>query len=158
MKILAIDPGFDRIGFAVIEKKDKLELLFSECLVTDRSKEFSERLSDVITNTEKLIKKYKPSEVILEKIFFVKNKKTAMQVAEVRGALMYIISKNNLICKEYTPLQIKTTVTNNGRATKSDMKKMIPHLIKVDIREDMLDDEIDAIAIGLTHLAYKRYV
>ena len=159
MKILSIDPGFERVGIAIIEKtylqKDKL--VYSECFKTSAKIPFPERLRNIGIEIEKIIKKYKPKTLAIEKLYFTTNQKTAMGVSEVRGAILYIASKNNLIICEYTPPQIKLAVTGYGKASKEMIMSMVPKLI--DIKERIKsDDELDAIAIGLTCLACEKLI
>ena len=159
MKILSIDPGFERVGIAIIEKtylqKDKL--VYSECFKTLAKIPFPERLRNIGIEIEKIIKKYKPKVLAIEKLYFTTNQKTVMGVSEVRGAILYIASKNNLIICEYTPPQIKLAVTGYGKASKEMIMSMVPKLI--DIKEKIKsDDELDAIAIGLTCLACEKLI
>ncbi len=157
MKLIAIDPGYDRTGFAVITKEnDRMVLLFSECFETDGGKEYNKRIVEVGTRLEKLIEKHEPDSVVIEKLFFSKNKKTALRVAEVRGLCIYEAEKRNIPVAEYTPNQIKSAVTGNGRADKKQIMRMIPHLIEIDRNKKRHDDEYDAVAIGITHLAAVR--
>src|SRR3954465_6841737 len=89
MKVLAIDPGFGRCGVAVIDKENgKERLIFSECIETSAKLSFPERLAEVIRECERVMQKEKPDAFALEKLYFSTNQKTAMQVAEVRGALI----------------------------------------------------------------------
>ncbi len=154
MRIISIDPGYERIGFAVLEKKQKNKevLLYSDCFRTSAKLPFSERLKLIGTEIEKLIKKYKPKKMAIESLFFNSNQKTAMKVAEVKGALKYIALKNKLEVFEYTPLQIKIAVTGYGRGNKKQITAMVENLIE--IKKDIeYDDEYDAIAVGLTCFA-----
>ncbi len=153
MKILAIDPGFERLGFAILEKEKGKEVLFdSGCITTLSSKLFNERLLIIGEEIEKVIKKWKPEILAIETLFFNNNQKTAMKVSEARGVVIYISSKYKLSVHEYTPLQIKIAVTGYGRASKPQIKTMVTKLI--DIKKVIkYDDEMDAIAIGITDLA-----
>ncbi|MCX6754553.1 MAG: crossover junction endodeoxyribonuclease RuvC [Candidatus Nomurabacteria bacterium] len=154
MKILSIDPGFERVGIAIIEKTflKKDLLVYSNCFKTSAKIPFPHRLRDIGLEIETIIKKYKPEALAIEKLYFTTNQKTAMGVAEARGTIIYVCSKNNLTIYEYTPPQIKVAVTGYGKATKSMVMSMVPKLI--DMNADInSDDEIDAIAIGLTCLA-----
>jgi crossover junction endodeoxyribonuclease RuvC len=154
MRILSIDPGFERVGIAVIEKTflKKDLLVYSNCFKTSAKIPFPHRLRDIGLEIGKVIKKYKPESLAIEKLYFTTNQKTAMGVAEARGVIIYEASKNGLSIYEYTPPQIKVAVTGYGKATKSMVMSMVPKLIELpsDIKSD---DEIDAIAIGLTCLA-----
>lgn len=156
MRILAFDPGFERLGVAVVEKKNGKELLvYSQCVRTQASLPFLRRLRELGDTADTLIKKYKPDAVSLEDIYFAKNAKTAMKIAEVRGVLTYIAAIHSLPLYEYTPLQIKVAVTGYGKSDKRAVALMIPRLLALPERK-RLDDEIDAIAVGLTCLASIR--
>jgi len=158
MKILSIDPGFERVGIAVIEKTflQKDILVYSECFKTSAKISFPERLKKIGNEVEKIIKKYKPEVLAIEKLYFTTNQKTAMGVSEARGAIVYIASKNGLLVYEYTPPQVKVAVTGYGKASKEMLMSMIPKLI--DIKKGInSDDELDAIAIGLTCLACEKF-
>lgn len=159
MKIIAIDPGFERVGIAVIEKTNlrKDKLVYSNCFKTSTKISFPERLKNIGEEIEKIIKKYKPGVLAIEKLYFTTNQKTAMGVAEARGAILYIASKNNLSVCEYTPPQIKLAVTGYGKATKEMIMVMVPKLIDIDSGINS-DDELDAIAVGLTCLACEKLI
>ena len=159
MRILAIDPGFERIGIAIIEKTNlqKDILVFSECFKTSAKIPFHERLRNIGNEVESVIEKYKPVALAIEKLYFTTNQKTVMGVSEARGAIIYVASKNNLQIYEYTPPQIKVAVTGYGKASKKMIMSMVPKLIEIK-KETNSDDELDAIAIGLTCLACERVI
>ncbi|MBC7836995.1 crossover junction endodeoxyribonuclease RuvC [Acetobacteraceae bacterium] len=157
LRVLAFDPGFERLGVAVLEKENGKEILkHSECVHTSPSLSFPERLLELGEAAEKLIKKFKPSAVALEKVYFENNAKTAMQIAGVTGMLSYIASKNKLPVLQYTPLEVKVAVTGYGKSDKRAVGLMVSKLVVLPVRK-RLDDELDAIAIGLTCLANSRY-
>lgn len=152
MRILAIDPGYDRLGIAVIEgDPSRPTLLWSTCVLPDKGSR-EKRLSyvwSVITDT---IIKYNPDVLALETLFFNANKKTAIGVAEARGAILAAAGTASLLVIECSPQQIKLAVTGYGGAEKSEVARMIPRLLTLPERK-RLDDELDAIAIGITALA-----
>ncbi|MFA5001302.1 MAG: crossover junction endodeoxyribonuclease RuvC [Candidatus Paceibacterota bacterium] len=153
MLVLGIDPGYDRLGLAVVEQKNgQPELLYSDCLTTDKKAIFSARLLAVGNEIEKILKDWQPQVVATEKLYFTVNQKTAMAVAEARGVITYLGTKYGLLFAEYTPLEIKTCVTGYGSANKKQMTEMIPRLIKIN-KAIKYDDEYDAIGVALTHLA-----
>ena len=158
MKILSIDPGYDRCGVAVLEKGEggKESLVFSDCIKTNNKDDFSKRLFQIGKRLEEIIEEYSPSVVAVEKLFFNTNQKTAMNVSQVRGMIIYVGEKSGLNVLEYTPLQIKIAITGYGRSDKSQVTKMVPNLIKVE-KEIKLDDEWDAIAVGLTCFASEKF-
>lgn len=156
MTILAIDPGFGRLGVAVLEKnKNRNSLLYSTCVVTSSKQPLPERLKVIADNIKLILKNYKVDHLVLEKLYFAKNKTTALKVAEVRGVILELAAQNNLEIFEYSPTEIKVAVTGYGAATKAQVETMVQRLIAVP-KGKKHDDEIDAIAVGLTHLASWR--
>ena len=156
MRILGIDPGFERLGVAILEKnkEDKKErVLFSECFKTSAKLEFSERLLLLGEEVKNIIKKYKPEVLSIETLFLTTNQKTVMHVAEARGVVIYEAKKANLKIFEASPLQIKIATTGYGRADKNQITKMVKILVDIDEKEKKIDDELDAIAIALTAFA-----
>ena len=149
MKILGIDPGYERLGIAILETKQKPELIFSETFQTLKSDEHSVRLEQIYNEVEKIIKKYKPKKIGIETLFFNKNIKTAIKVAEVRGIVLTIAQKNNLQIFEISPQQIKIAVTGYGKSDKLAIAKMLPLLVKIKKNDIMLDDELDAVGCAL---------
>jgi crossover junction endodeoxyribonuclease RuvC len=158
MRILSIDPGFERVGIAVIEHLPKVKdaLVYSTCFKTSAKLPFHERLTAIGHEVELTIKKYKPEALAIEKLYFTTNQKTAMGVAEARGVIIYSASRNGLSIFEYTPPQIKVAVTGYGKADKNMVMSMVPKLISIPTAISS-DDELDAIAIGLTCLACERF-
>lgn len=156
MKILGIDPGYDRVGIAVIEDST---LLFSECFITNNKDEFHVRLKNVGQHLNKIIEEYSPDVMALESLFITKNQKTAMRVAEARGVISYEASLKDIPIHEYSPPQIKLAVTGHGGSDKSHIIKMIPMLLKKSgekISKTAVDDEYDAIAVALTCEAHVK--
>ena len=160
MIIIGIDPGYERLGIAVLEKnatsKNKEILLFSECFKTSAKKEFPERLLEIGKEIKKIIKKYKVKVLSVETLFLNTNQKTVMHVAEVRGVILYEAKNAGLDIFEVSPPQIKIATTGYGRATKEQMKKMVKILVDVD-EKIKSDDELDAIAIAITAFAHMRF-
>ena len=156
MIVIAIDPGYERLGVAILEKgTGKETLIFSDCLKTDPKLPHEERLKIIGTGINSLIKKYEPEALAIETLFFKTNAKTAMKVSEARGVILYEAAKNNLKVSEFTPLQIKVAVTGYGKSDKDQVTMMVQKLIKI-TAPIKYDDEYDAIAVGLTFFAYSR--
>lgn len=156
MKIIGIDPGYERLGIAVIEKHNGKEiLLHSECFQTAASLSFHKRLLLLGERLSTVITTYIPEHLALENVFFNTNQKTAMDVAAVRGVILFIGKQNGLETFEYTPPQIKAAVGGNGKASKKEVEAMLHLLITIPIRK-RFDDEYDAIAVALTHSAIHR--
>jgi crossover junction endodeoxyribonuclease RuvC len=158
MRILGIDPGFERLGVAILEKNksDKREaVVFSECFKTSNKLQFGERLHLIGEEVEKVIKKYKPEVLAIETLFLTTNQKTVMHVAEARGVVVYEAANAGLKIFEASPPQIKIATTGYGRANKDQIMKMVKILVDVD-KMKTSDDELDAIAIALTAFTHIR--
>ena len=161
MKILSIDPGYERLGIAIIEKidKEKETLIFSECFKTDKKLPHPDRLSLIQIRIIEIIKKLKPEMLAIETLFFSNNQKTALLVSEARGTIISTSRTAGLEVFEYTPNSIKLAVTGYGKSDKNAIIKMIPQLILISpekLKSIKHDDEYDAIAVGLTHFAIHR--
>lgn len=153
MRIIAIDPGYERMGVAVVEKEGRKEVLvFSECFKTSAKISHEERLALIGKEIDSLIRKYKPGAMAIETLFFKNNQKTGMKVSEARGVMLYVASANGLAVKEFSPMAIKIAVTGYGMSEKKQVIDMTKRLIKID-KELKYDDEYDAIAVGLTYFA-----
>ena len=156
MRVLAFDPGFERLGAAVVERVGgKDVLLHSECIHTSAKLVFEERLLLLGKSAEALIELWLPEMIAIEDVYFENNAKTAMQVAEVCGVLKYIALSHNLPLAHYSPLQVKVAITGYGKSDKAAVAQMVARLVALPEKK-RLDDEIDAIAVGLTCLASVR--
>lgn len=155
MKIISLDPGFDRVGVAILEQTEGSAptLVFSECITTDTKESFVSRIFFVCQRVGEIIEEHQPTFFAIENLFFTTNKKTAMRVSEARGALLYTAQLCNLDVYEYTPMEIKVAITGYGKATKDDVFFMTKKLIPILETKKYGDDEIDAIAVGLTFFA-----
>lgn len=152
MKILGIDPGFGRLGYAVIEKDEEspqIRVIDCSCLETSKNLDYYGRLLAIAEKIKKIILKHKPKIMAIEKIFFTKNQKTAMQIAEVRGILMYLAILHNITVKEYTPLEVKIALCGYGKAEKEQVQKMLKTILKIRSLPK-IDDATDALAIAIT--------
>jgi crossover junction endodeoxyribonuclease RuvC len=156
MRVLGIDPGYGRCGMAVVERESgKDTLIASECVETKASSEFVLRLSEVTGMCAKFIVEYRPDALAIEKLFFSANQKTAMRVAEARGALIECATEHGIEVFEYTPAQIKNATSGFGKADKKQIAAMLHLLIRIE-KSIRHDDEYDAIAIALAHLSFTR--
>jgi crossover junction endodeoxyribonuclease RuvC len=155
MKILGIDPGYERLGIAILEKNkgDKKEkVIYSDCFKNSAKIPFADRLLLLGKEVENIIETYKPDGLAIETLFFTNNQKTAMNVAEVRGMILYLAKCAGLTIQEFTPLQIKVAVAGHGQGDKRAVTNMVTKLVVID-KEIKHDDEYDAIAIALTGFA-----
>lgn len=158
MIILGIDPGYERVGIAILQKEKgakKETILYSNCFKTSAKLNLPERLLLIGKELEDVIKKWKPEKLSIEKLYFEKNQKTAMGVSEARGAIIYVCKSFGLEILEYTPLQIKNAVTGYGKATKQAVYDMVSKLVELP-KGIKQDDEIDAIAVAITGFAHEK--
>ncbi len=150
VSILGIDPGFGRIGYGVVvQKKGKeWQALDYGCIETNPRDSFLERLAEMHREITRLIETYRPERLAVEELFFFKNAKTAIQVAQARGVILLTGIQNGLEVDEFTPLEVKQAITGYGRAEKAQMQKMVAAILG--IKEKITsDDAADALAIAL---------
>lgn len=156
MKILGIDPGMAIIGYGIIEyENDKITLLTSGSIRTDKNKPDGSRLLEIYNDLSTIIEEYKPDFASVEKLFFFKNQKTIIPVAEARGVILTILSKYNINYAEYTPMEVKQVLTGYGRATKHEVEQSVRLIMHSELPK--LDDTIDAIAIAICHTRQKLF-
>lgn len=157
MRIIAIDPGYERLGIAILDKKagGKEILIMSETFQTSAQDKFIDRVHQLGQHVEDIIAEYKPEHLSIENLFFANNAKTATNVAETRGVIIFVSKQAGLDVTEFTPLQIKAAVGGHGRADKKSVIDMTKKLIKIP-EGKRYDDEYDAIACGLTFFAYHK--
>lgn len=156
MKVLGIDPGVGRLGWAIVEKSSTAEKLIDcGCLETPANSPLPSRLKQIHLFLTDLIKEHQPQEASVEDIFFAKNAKTAMAVSAARGAVLLTCALAQIPAYSYTPLNVKSTITGYGQAEKKQVEYMVIKLLKLK-QIPKLDDTVDAIATALTHLAHPR--
>ena len=153
MRVIAIDPGYDRLGVAVMENAGGVEtLVYSACIESSRDDTLSDRLVTVGEEFARLLALYSPDALGIETLFFNKNIKTAIGVAQARGVLLYLAKQAGCAIYEFGPQEIKSAVTGYGKSDKQGVIDMIMRLVK-NAPTKALDDEYDAIAVGVTCLA-----
>lgn len=153
MRVIAIDPGYDRLGVAIMEYTGGSEvLLYSTCIESSRNDTLPDRLLTIGNRFQEIVTEFTPDALAIETLFFNKNIKTAIGVAQARGTLLYLAKKAGCAVYEFGPQEIKTAVTGYGKSDKKAVIEMILRLIK-NAPPKALDDEYDAIAVGITCLA-----
>lgn len=152
MRVLAIDPGYDRMGIAVVEgSASRPTLVWSDCICPPAGVKEA-RLSFIEHALKEALALYTPDVFALETLFFSANKATALGVAEARGVALAAAGAVDIPVREYSPGTVKLAVTGNGRADKKSVASMIPRLLTLPPKK-RLDDELDAIAVGIAALA-----
>ena len=150
-KILGIDPGTGIMGWGLIEKiGQNIKPLSYGCVRTESKDEMPDRLNLIFNEINAIIKKEKPDEVAVESLFFFKNQKTVITVAQARGVAIVCAKIAKLPVFEYTPLQVKQALTGYGRADKNQIQQMVKITCK--LKEcPKPDDAADALAVAITH-------
>lgn len=156
MIFLGIDPGLASLGYGLIkEEGDRLKCLDYGVFNTKSSTEISKRLLQLFEMTDDLIASYKPNFMVVEKLFFSKNVKTAIAVGQARGVILLAAAKRNVPFYEYTPLEVKKTITGYGQADKRQIQALVRSILSLE-ETPKPDDAADALAIALCHLqSYK---
>lgn len=149
MKVMGIDPGIERLGWGLIEKTNEgIKYLKSGVKKTLKTESPPARLLEIQNFLEALLARERPEAAVVERLFFSKNAKTALQVGEVRGVILAAAEKAGVAIKEFTPLEVKMALTGYGRAGKENVAEFLKFSIKLPARR-MLDDETDALALAL---------
>lgn len=149
-RILGVDPGFGRIGWGVIElRKGKWVGISYGCIETNKKADFVDRLQELNLDLAKIIKKYEPDYSAVEELFFYTNVKTAIKVGQARGVILLTLKQANVPVYEFTPLQIKQSITGYGRAEKGQLQRMVKMMLGVK-KPITPDDAADALAVALT--------
>lgn len=150
MIILGIDPGFGRMGYGVISHGSaEPSCVASGCIETAKELNSQKRLYIMNSELEGIIEKVRPHTVAIEKLFFAKNAKTALGVAEMRGIILLLAEKKQIPIREFTPLEIKVAITGYGKATKHQVQYMVQKLLHLQTLPKS-DDAADALAIAIT--------
>ena len=151
MIILGIDPGIAIMGYGVIEyKNNKFKVIDYGAVTTPAHTDTLSRLETIYKGTDILIKKYNVDEVGIEELFFNKNVKTAITVAQARGVTMLACAHNGRKVYEYTPLQVKQGVVGYGRAQKAQVQQMVTSFLNLK-KVPKPDDVADALAVAICH-------
>ncbi len=157
MIIMGIDPGIGITGYSFVNfENDKYSLITSGSIQTQKEKPHPKRLVELKDDLDYLIKKFNPDCASVEQLFFFKNQRTIIPVAQARGVILLSLAQNDIPMFEYTPLVVKQTITGHGRADKNDVKLMIRNYIEID-KNITLDDTIDSVALAVCHGQNSRF-
>lgn len=161
MKLISIDPGFDKVGYAIFDKtgngNSDFTYITSDLIKTSPKSKHEVRLQKVYDELERVIETYQPQVMVVEQVFMSKNKKTVIKVAQAIGVIELAASVHNLQIERLTPPQIKQIVTGYGNADKKSVQKMIELTLsdKIDFKDD---DQADAIACGLAYCYQSNFI
>lgn len=151
MVILGIDPGYAIVGCGVVDfSKNRFSLMGYGAVTTKAHTPFNCRLEKIYDDVTKLIKRFNPDAISIEKLFFNSNQKTAIDVSQARGVCILAAQKSGVPIFEYTPLQVKQSVVGYGRAEKCQVQEMVKVLLKLE-KTPKPDDAADALALAICH-------
>ena len=154
--LLSIDPGYDRLGWAIGTIGSTYQLLDAGCIQTEKKDSIFVRYQQIISELQPILDKYHPTEAALETLFFSKNTTTALRVSESRGVTISVLLAAHCRIFEYNPVEIKQAVTGSGSANKQAVEKMVAMQVKLPNQKKLIDDAIDAVAVGITHATKGR--
>lgn len=154
MVILGIDPGYGRVGYGIIHVKNNMpSYADAGCIETRANTPPDERISIIYSRVKALIKQHGPAVLALERLYFAKNTKTALRVAESRGALLLLGNQYHVSLREFTPLEVKMALCGYGRAEKQQVGYMVKNILRLP-GVPKPDDAADALAIAITAAAH----
>ena len=155
MRVIGIDPGTATTGYGILENRNRrLELLEYGCILTQKNKPTALRLLEIYQDLTKLIKKYRPQIIAVESVFFYNNVKTAIAVAQARGVVLLCGEQQKLKLQEFTPLQIKNSLTGYGKAETKQEQYMVMKLLGLE-RVPKPDDAADALAVAICASSFR---
>jgi crossover junction endodeoxyribonuclease RuvC len=156
LRVLGLDPGTATTGWAILEEnKGRIIPLAFGHISTPKNTPESKRLLEINRDVLKIVRKYKPQEAAVEKLFFFKNKKTIIAVGQSRGSLLLTLEENRVKVFGYTPLQVKQALTGYGRAEKKQVQLMVKNILNLKSIPKP-DDTADAIAIAICHIHSRK--
>ncbi len=149
-RVIGIDPGYGRCGFAVIEEQGRdWKCIRHGVFTTSQEKYHEDRLAELGLDFQSVVRQYKPDLLVIEELFFSKNQTTALKVSEVRGVILFLARKEGLDIVQVKPNEVKLAVTGYGRADKKQIQEMVKTIFGFkDIPKP--DDAADALAIAWT--------
>ena len=154
MRVLGIDPGYAIVGYGVIDYDGyRFKTVGYGAITTPAHTAFDERLNQIYEDILTVIEKYKPEHLAIEKLYFNTNTTTAIDVAQARGVILLAAKQKGVRVFEYTPLQVKQSITGYGKAEKHQVMEMVKSLLRLNAVPKP-DDTADALALALCHGHY----
>ncbi len=151
MRVIGIDPGYAIVGFGVVEYKNtSFTPMQYGVIKTNSHTDFSHRLEEVFDDLTNILIQNKPDYLAVESLFFTSNQKTAIAVASARGVILLAAKKAGVPIFEYTPMQVKQSVSGYGKASKKQVQEMTRKILKLN-EIPKPDDAADALAIAVCH-------
>jgi crossover junction endodeoxyribonuclease RuvC len=153
MRVLGIDPGYSLVGFSIVEEeRNSYKLLKVGVVDTSDEKDFEKKLLIIFNTIDELVKEFRPEFLCIEELFFNKNVKTGIKVAQTIGVIKLVALKNNIKIVEITPLEVKKYITGtSGKHPKVQIQNLVRIILNLD---DVIkpDDAADSVAIAIAGL------
>ncbi|MBN1899073.1 MAG: crossover junction endodeoxyribonuclease RuvC [Spirochaetes bacterium] len=156
MTVLGIDPGIAIVGYALLKVNKDQILTLRYGVIKTQKEELPGRIKKINSALQDIIHEFKPSQASIEKIYFNKNTKTAIDVAEVRGSIILTAMNHNISVFDYTPLQVKQAIAGYGKASKHQIQEMVKIILRLK-ETPCPDDAADALACALCHIHSKKF-
>lgn len=157
MKVLGIDPGVNKTGFGIVEKKgSKLKVLDIGIIQPAKNNKIDKKIFYLHKKLTKICDLYEPEECSIEELFFVKNVKSGIKVGQMRGVAILTMAQKKIPVFNYTPTKIKLAVVGNGNAKKEQVKEMVKLLTGFKTEKKLTYDAYDAVAAAICHLNNRR--
>ena len=151
MRIIGIDPGYAIVGFGILDyENSRFRVVDYGAITTDKDTPFNDRLTEIYSDLCYVLYKYKPEFMSIEKLYFQNNQKTAIDVAEARGVILLAANQRRIEIYEYTPLQVKQSITGYGKAVKKQVQDMTKRVLGLS-EVPKPDDTADALAMAICH-------
>lgn len=152
MRIIGIDPGTAIVGYGIIDfNKNSYSTVYYGVITTSKDLNMEDRLLIIYQELKKILEEYKPEYIAIEDLFYFKNNKTVISVAQARGIILLSAKQNNIPISSYTPLQVKIGITGYGKADKKQIQQMTQRILGLS-EIPKPDDAADALAIAITHI------
>ena len=150
-RVIGIDPGTARVGWGIVDfdkDSNKKTAIAYGCIETDKKTDAAKRLAEIHKELNEILEEFLPQFASVEKLFFARNQTTAMSVSEARGVIILTLNEKNIDYKEYTPKQVKMTLTGFGHADKKQIQYMVQQILELNIIPKP-DDAADGLALAL---------
>lgn len=152
MRVIGIDPGTAIVGYGIVDfEKNKYNTIHYGVITTSKELPIEDRLQIIYQELGKLLDEYKPEYMAIEDLFYFKNNKTVISVAQARGIVLLTAKQRNINIASYTPLQVKIGITGYGKADKKQVQQMIQRFLNLS-ELPKPDDAADGLAIAITHI------
>jgi crossover junction endodeoxyribonuclease RuvC len=150
VRVLGIDCGTERTGYAVIESDGVAHHLSDAGVIkTDPRRPLAERLLAISTELRSILEQYNPDSGAVEDVFHAVNARSALKLAHVRGVALLVLAEAQIPVGEYSPMEVKMSVVGYGRAEKAQVQLMVRSILSLE--RQLPEDASDAVAVAICH-------